>query len=157
MSVGHVITTIREERGLTQAQMARRLFVTQQALSRWENGTAQPSLDMCRLIATTFDVPIARLMEMPENGFCQSCAMPFLRAEDHGTNADGSHSSEYCAYCYGDGRFLQDYANSDELVAACAPMMARSCHISVEEAENCMSAILPSLRRWQDPSGPDAA
>lgn len=149
MSIGHIITAIREEHGLTQAQMARRLFVTQQALSRWENGTTQPSLDMCRLIAGTFDVPIARLMEMPENGFCQSCAMPFLNIEDRGTNADGSRSADYCRYCFGDGRFLQDYTNSDDLVATCAPMMAKSCHISVEEAENCMSAILPSLKRWQ--------
>ena len=38
---------------------------------------------------------------------------------------------------------------SDELVAACAPMMAESCHISVEQAEDCMSALLPNLKRWR--------
>ncbi|MDL5504817.1 hypothetical protein QSV00_03200 [Bifidobacterium longum] len=26
--------------------------------------------------------------------------------------------------------------------------MAESCHISVEQAEDCMSALLPNLKRW---------
>ena len=149
MSIGQVIKVVREERGLTQSQFAHELFVTQQALSRWEKGTAEPSIDMIRLISTRFEVPMARLMEMPDNGFCQSCAMPFYRPEDHGTEPDGTLSGDYCNYCYDDGVFLQDYANSDELVAACAPMMAESCHISVEQAEDCMSALLPNLKRWR--------
>ena len=74
MSIGQVIKVVREERGLTQSQFAHELFVTQQALSRWEKGTAEPSIDMIRLISTRFEVPMARLMEMPDNGFCQSCA-----------------------------------------------------------------------------------
>ena len=81
MSIGQVIKVVREERGLTQSQFAHELFVTQQALSRWEKGTAEPSIDMIRLISTRFEVPMARLMEMPDNGFCQSCAMPFYRPE----------------------------------------------------------------------------
>ena len=126
MSIGQVIKVVREERGLTQSQFAHELFVTQQALSRWEKGTADPSIDMIRLISTRFEVPMARLMEMPDNGFCQSCAMPFYRPEDHGTEPDGTRSGDYCNYCYEDGVFLQAYANSDELVAACAPMMAET-------------------------------
>ena len=140
MSIGQVIKVVREERGLTQSQFAHELFVTQQALSRWEKGTAEPSIDMIRLISTRFEVPMARLMEMPDNGFCQSCAMPFYCPEDHGTEPDGTRNGDYCNYCYEDGVFLQDYANSDELVAACAPMMAESCHISVEQAEDCAVA-----------------
>ena len=41
MSIGQVIKVVREERGLTQSQFAHELFVTQQALSRWEKGTAE--------------------------------------------------------------------------------------------------------------------
>ena len=52
MSIGQVIKVVREERGLTQSQFAHELFVTQQALSRWEKGTADPSIDMIRLIST---------------------------------------------------------------------------------------------------------
>ena len=54
MSIGQVIKVVREERGLTQSQFAHELFVTQQALSRWEKGTAEPSIDMIRLISTPF-------------------------------------------------------------------------------------------------------
>ena len=54
MSIGQVIKVVREERGLTQSQFAHELFVTQQALSRWEKGTAEPSIDMIRLISTRF-------------------------------------------------------------------------------------------------------
>lgn len=71
MSIGQVIKVVREERGLTQSQFAHELFVTQQALSRWEKGTAEPSIDMIRLISTRFEVPMARLMEMPDNGFAK--------------------------------------------------------------------------------------
>ena len=149
MSVGQIIKCVREECGLTQSQFAHRLYVTQQALSRWEQGTAEPSLDMLRLISARFDVPMARLMEMPSTGFCQSCAMPLHGPQEHGTESDGTRSGDYCSYCYDDGGFLQDYASSDELIAACAPMMAESCHISVEQAEDCMSALLPDLKRWR--------
>ena len=27
--------------------------------------------------------------------------------------------------------------------------MVESCHISVEQAEDCMSALLPNLKRWR--------
>ena len=98
---------------------------------------------------------MARLMEMPDNGFAKlrhavlSPGRPWHRT---GWNA----KRDYCNYCYDDGVFLQDYANSDELVAACAPMMAESCHISVEQAEDCMSALLPNLKRWRHQDEIDA-
>lgn len=149
MPIGQVIKAVREERLLTQSQFAHELFVTQQALSRWEQGSTEPSIDMIRLISTRFDVPMARLMELPDHGFCQSCAMPFYRHEDHGTEPDGTRNSDYCSYCYDRGEFLGDFATSDELIAVSAPMMAESCHISVEQAEDCMSALLPNLKRWR--------
>ncbi len=37
--------------------------------------------------------------------FCQSCTMPIDRIEDRGTEKDGSKSSEYCKYCYQNGKF----------------------------------------------------
>ena len=37
-----------------------------------------------------------------------------------------------------------------------APMMAESCHISVEQAEDCMSALLPNLKRWRHQDEIDA-
>lgn len=46
MAMSDTITQIRTEKGLTQEQMARDLFVTRQAISRWETGETSPSIDM---------------------------------------------------------------------------------------------------------------
>lgn len=92
MAIGDVLVRIRKERNLTQEDLARKLYVTRQAVSRWENGETTPGIDMCKLIAATCDVPVALLLEMPDGAYCQSCGMPFYQEKDHGTEADGSLS-----------------------------------------------------------------
>ena len=54
MAMSDTITQIRTEKGLTQEQMARDLFVTRQAISRWETGETSPSIDMVKLICVTY-------------------------------------------------------------------------------------------------------
>ena len=44
MAIKDVITAIRKEAGITQEEMARRLYVTRQAVSRWEQGVRQNGL-----------------------------------------------------------------------------------------------------------------
>lgn len=46
---------------------------------------------------------------------CQSCGMPMKDESIYGTNADGSKNSDYCIYCYKDGKFLQD-CTMDEMI-----------------------------------------
>ena len=87
MAIGDVLVRIRKERNLTQEDLARKLYVTRQAVSRWENGETTPGIDMCKLIAATCDVPVALLLEMPDGAYCQSCGMPFYQEKDHGTEA----------------------------------------------------------------------
>jgi hypothetical protein len=41
----------------------------------------------------------------PQGPFCQSCAVPLNKPELFGTEADGSRSEKYCAYCYQNGAF----------------------------------------------------
>ena len=62
MAIGDVLVRIRKERNLTQEDLARKLYVTRQAVSRWENGETTPGIDMCKLIAATCDVPVALLL-----------------------------------------------------------------------------------------------
>lgn len=147
MAIGTVLVDIRKKKGLTQQDMARELFVTRQAISRWENGETSPSIDMCKLIAATFDVPVTCLLEMPDGAYCQSCGMPFYQESDHGTESDGTASADFCSWCYREGIFLEDESLED-LIERCAPSMAESCHITRDEAVSFMGALLPSLKRW---------
>ena len=102
---------------------------------------------MSKLIAATCDVPVALLLEMPDGAYCQSCGMPFYQEKDHGTEADGSLSADYCSWCYANGAFLED-ETLEELIERCAPFMAESCHITRDEAVSFMGALLPTLKRW---------
>ena len=76
MILKDVLSTLRRERGLTQEQLAKRLFITRQAVSRWETGETAPGIDMIKLIARELDVPVTQLLEMPDH-YCQSCGMMF--------------------------------------------------------------------------------
>ncbi|WP_338114504.1 helix-turn-helix transcriptional regulator, partial [Thermophilibacter provencensis] len=44
------LSRLRRERGLTQEELARRLYITRQAVSRWETGATEPGIDMIKLI-----------------------------------------------------------------------------------------------------------
>lgn len=50
------IKELRTSTGLNQIQFGRKLFVTKQCISNWENGNIQPSIDMLIKIAQTFSV-----------------------------------------------------------------------------------------------------
>ena len=74
MPIKDVLPQVRREKGMTQEQLARKLFVTRQAVSRWENGETTPSIDMTKLIAVALDVPVMRLLDMPQEHSCQWCS-----------------------------------------------------------------------------------
>ena len=50
MTFGEKLAEARREKGLSQEELARQIFVTRQAVSRWENNTAQPSLEMLAVL-----------------------------------------------------------------------------------------------------------
>ncbi len=50
------IKELRLSTGLNQVDFAKKLNVTKQSVSNWENGNIQPSIDMLVKIATVFSV-----------------------------------------------------------------------------------------------------
>lgn len=68
MELSERIIRIREENGLTQEQMAERLFVTRQAISKYERGLSCPSLDVLRLLCKEFNVNMDDLLGIGEKG-----------------------------------------------------------------------------------------
>ena len=61
MSVGRNIRRLRHQSGLTQEQIAKKLGVTCQCVSKWENGTSAPDIERLPEIAALFGVSIDEL------------------------------------------------------------------------------------------------
>ena len=59
---GASISKLRKEHDLTQSQLADRLNVTRQAVSKWEMGDSFPDISLLPRLAVTFNVTVDRLI-----------------------------------------------------------------------------------------------
>ena len=133
MAFKETLAAAREQRGMTQQALAEKLYVTRQAVSRWENGETEPSVDMRKLIAAVLDVPVIQLFDIDVSQLCQCCGTPFTVPNmPHGTDADGTENDSYCKWCYDDGQFA--YQSEDELIEKTAPFLMEATGMSQEEA-----------------------
>lgn len=62
MDFGEKLKALRTERGLTQEQLAARLYVSRTAVSKWETGGGSPNLDSLQAVARLFDVSVDDLI-----------------------------------------------------------------------------------------------
>lgn len=148
MALKDVLAQTRKEKGLTQEELARKVFVTRQAVSRWETGETTPSIDMTKLLASVLDVPVMYLLDLPQEPSCQCCGTPFsVPNMDKGTNTDGTQNPDYCKWCYDEGTFT--YKTMDEVIETSAPYLAEASGMSLDEAISFMGALLPTLGHWQ--------
>ena len=60
--VSNSIKKLREEKGMTQAELAEELNVTRQAVSNWETGRTQPDIETLTRLAEVFDVSVERII-----------------------------------------------------------------------------------------------
>lgn len=72
MEIQDMIKNLREKHNLTQEQMAERVMVTRQAVSRWEMGETQPGTDTLKLLSREFGVSINTLLGAPRRLVYQS-------------------------------------------------------------------------------------
>ena len=145
METKDVLRQLREKNNLTQDQMAERVMVTRQAVSRWENGETQPNTDTLKILSREFDVSINTLLGSPRQLICQCCGMP-LEDEYIGRNQDGSLNEDYCKWCYADGTYT--YSNMDDLIRVCVPNMVKE-GFTEDQARSYMKQILPKLDYWK--------
>ena len=61
--IGNRISKRRKERNFTQNSLAESLFVTHQAVSKWENGKSLPSIDILCALTKLLDVSIDYLLD----------------------------------------------------------------------------------------------
>ncbi len=146
MEVREVLKNIRESNHLTQEQMADRVMVTRQAVSRWENGETQPNTDTLKILSREFNVSINTLLGSPQQLVCQCCGMPLSEDENISKEKDGSFNEEYCKWCYADGVYT--YSNMDDLIDVCVSHMV-SENVTEEQARAYMKQMLPQLDYWK--------
>ena len=145
METKDIIRTLRTEKGLSQDELAEKLFVTRQAVSRWETGETTPNIDTLKLLSKLFDVSINTLLGSPRKLICQCCGMP-LDDSCISKEPDGVFNEEYCKWCYADGEYTYD--NMDDLIDFCAENMANE-HLTEEQVRAYMKEMLPKLNYWK--------
>ena len=114
MEANEILKTLREKHGLTQEQLAEKVLVTRQAVSRWENGETQPNTETLKLLSRLFDVSINTLLGAPRTLICQCCGMPLTEDSMISREPDGGFNEDYCTWCYANGTFV--YASKEALL-----------------------------------------
>ena len=140
-----ILLQLRTQKDLSQEQLAEQVFVTRQAVSRWETGETTPNTETLKLLSRLYDVSINTLLGSPRQLVCQCCGMPL---EDSVTSKepDGAFNEEYCKWCYADGTFK--YTSPEQLIEFCVEHMASDAWPK-EQVRAHMEAVVPNLKHWK--------
>lgn len=147
MEFHEVFSELRQKAGLSQSSVAEKLFVTRQAVSRWEQGGTVPEPETLLALSRLFGVSVNTLLGSPRTLICQSCGMPLedgIMARD----ADGSFNERYCRWCWSGGAFAEE-CTLEEMVETCVSHMP----MGKTEPEACrayLRGLLPTLDRWRN-------
>ena len=144
METKDIILELRNKSGLSQDALAEKVFVTRQAVSRWENGETVPNTETLKLLSKLFDVSINTLLGSPRELICQCCGMP-LEDAIISKEKDGALNEHYCKWCYADGEYM--YSDMDDLIDVCVKNMVSEEH-SEAEVRSYLKATLPKRDYW---------
>lgn len=145
METKDVVFKLRTERGLSQDELAEKIYVTRQAVSRWENGETVPNTETLKLLSKLFDVSINTLLGSPRKLICQCCGMP-LDDSSISREEDGAFNEEYCKWCYTDGKFV--YTSLEELTDFLVEHTSNE-NWPPEQARAFYESQLPLLDYWR--------
>ena len=145
MNTKDILYELRTKNGLSQDDLAEKVFVTRQAVSRWENGETVPNTETLKLLSKLYDVSINTLLGSPHQLICQCCGMP-MDDSIIGKDKDGSPNEHYCKWCYADGTYT--YSDMDDLIEVCVKNMVNE-NFTEEQARAYLKAALPKLDYWK--------
>lgn len=146
METKNIILELRTQKGMSQDELAKKIMVTRQAVSRWENGETVPNTETLKLLSKEFDVSINTLLGTPRKLICQCCGMPLEDDTMIGRNGDGTLNEDYCKWCYADGTYT--YSDMDELIDVCVKNMVNDS-FSEEQARSYMKELFQKLDYWK--------
>lgn len=145
MDTKDVLFELRTKNGFSQDELAKQVYVTRQAVSRWENGETVPNTETLKLLSKLFDVSINTLLGAPRQLICQCCGMP-LDDATISKEPDGEFNEEYCKWCYADGEFK--YSSKEQLIDFCVEHMSSESWPK-EQVRAHMEAVVPNLNHWK--------
>ena len=145
METKDVIFELRTKNGLSQDELAEKIFVTRQAVSRWETGETVPNTETLKLLSKLFDVSINTLLGSPRKLICQCCGMP-LDDSSISKEPDGAFNEEYCKWCYTEEKFT--YTSLEELTDFLVEHMSNE-NWPPEQARAFFESQLPNLNYWK--------
>ena len=146
MEPKEILLRLRTQHGLSQEELASQVYVTRQAVSRWETGETIPNTETLKLLSQRFDVSINTLLGAPRQLICQCCGMPLTDDDAVSREPDGTFNESYCKWCYADGKFA--YTSMDKLIDFCAEHMA-SEQWPAGQVRAYLAGLLPTLKHWQ--------
>lgn len=146
MEIKDIISSLRTKNGMSQTELAEKVFVTRQAVSRWENGETTPNTETLKLLSKLFGVSINTILGSPRKLICQCCGMPLDDDSIIGHNKDGSINEDYCKWCYADGTYT--YSDMDNLIEVCVKHMVGE-NFTEDQAREYMKKMLPTLDYWK--------
>ena len=144
MDTKDVVLKLRTQNGLSQDELAEKVYVTRQAVSRWETGETVPNTETLKLLSKLFDISINTLLGSPRQLICQCCGMP-LEDASISKETDGTFNEEYCKWCYADGKFV--YTSLEELIDFLVEHMSNETW-PPEQARIYFETHLPKLNHW---------
>lgn len=144
METKDIILNFRKKHNLSQSEMAEKLFVTRQAVSRWENGETVPNTDTLKLISKVFCISINTLLGQPWNMVCQVCASPLENEDNLSRESDGTINDKYCKWCYIDG--VHKYSDMENVINDVVPRWNWGTR---EKMSDWLRNKLKTLEYWQ--------
>lgn len=147
METKMILKDLREKNHLTQDQMAERMMVTRQAVSRWENGETQPNTETLKIMSREFGVSINTLLGSPRQLVCQCCGMPLSEDGMISKEPDGSFNEDYCTWCYADGKYA--YRTKESLIDFLLEHMPNPENLPSDERRSRYDGYLSQLKHWR--------
>ncbi len=146
MEPKEILLRLRTQHGLSQEELATQVYVTRQAVSRWETGETIPNTETLKLLSQRFDVSINTLLGAPRQLICQCCGMPLTDDATISREPDGTFNESYCKWCYADGQFA--YTDLTQLIDFLASHMSNE-NGSPDQVRAYLEAHLPQLEHWK--------
>lgn len=146
MEPKEILLRLRTQHGLSQEELATQVYVTRQAVSRWETGETIPNTETLKLLSQRFDVSINTLLGAPRQLICQCCGMPLTDDDAVSREPDGTFNESYCKWCYADGQFA--YTDLTQLIDFLASHMSNE-NGSPDQVRAYLEAHLPQLEHWK--------